>query len=267
MLGFAPFTFQDEKVLFRTYAVYELLRRVAIGSALCAASFSQELPRGVVLDHVPTVANSTQSYALYLPAAYSRDHSWPVLYCLDPGARGRIPVDRFAAAAERLGFIVIGSNNSRNGPIEPVREAIQAMVLDTRSRLAIDPSRVYVAGFSGGSRLALRWAEGGAIRGVVACGAAFGPDGLPDKVGFLIYAAAGVDDFNYHELHEMSIASVEARREAPIRGVRGRTRVAARDSGRRGSRVFSRARAGTATPRFRRTNGSSSSAMTISATR
>ena len=33
-----------------------------------------------------------QSYALYLPAQYARERTWPILYCLDPDARGRIPV-------------------------------------------------------------------------------------------------------------------------------------------------------------------------------
>jgi poly(3-hydroxybutyrate) depolymerase len=101
-----------------------------------------------------------QSYALFVPSNYRADHGWPILYCLDPGARGRAAVERFAAAAEKAGFLVTGSNNSRNGPLAPSREAIGLMVADTHERYAIDDARIYAAGLSGGARLALSWAMG-----------------------------------------------------------------------------------------------------------
>ena len=43
-------------------------------------------------------------------------------------------VERFAAAAEKAGFLLAGSNNSRNGPMAPVHEAINLMVGDTHER-------------------------------------------------------------------------------------------------------------------------------------
>ena len=117
------------------------------------------LPAGVVIERVETAANPQQSYALYLPSRYSPDRQWPVLYCLDPLARGRVAVERFAHAAERAGVIVVGSNNSRNGPTEPVRDALVAMVQDTHERFSIDDSRAFAAGYSGGARMALLWAR------------------------------------------------------------------------------------------------------------
>src|ERR1035438_171664 len=69
--------------------------------------------------------DASQSYALYLPVNYAPGHPWPVLYCLDPGARGRVPVDRFSKAAEKAGFIVVGSNNSQNGALPPLSEPLR----------------------------------------------------------------------------------------------------------------------------------------------
>ena len=69
------------------------------------------------IDKVVCAGDQAQSYALYVPAGYSADREWPVLFAFDPGARGRVPVERFREAAERYGFIVAGSNNSRNGPM------------------------------------------------------------------------------------------------------------------------------------------------------
>jgi hypothetical protein len=51
------------------------------------------------------------------------------------------------AAAERYGWIVAGSNNSRNGPDVRLNEILSALWQDTHERLAIDDRRVYATGF------------------------------------------------------------------------------------------------------------------------
>ena len=188
----------------------------AILAALFAALalWGEDVPAGKVVDPVRCRGNPAQSYALYLPSAYTPGSRWPILYCLDPGARGRLPVELFAPAAEKAGFIVAGSNNSRNGAMEPVREAIHWLLADTGARWSIDSARVYAAGFSGGARTALDWAMGGQIAGVVACGAGFG-ETVPGNIPFRLFAAAGVDDFNYHELYALSLEL--ARRKVPHR--------------------------------------------------
>lgn len=171
---------------------------------IALALAAQDLPRGQILDRITVRDNERQAYALYVPSTYTPDRAWPILYCLDPGARGRVPVERFSQAAEKAGFLVAGSLNSRNGPLAPSEEAIRLMLADTHARLAIDDSRVYVAGLSGGARLALAWAQNGQIAGVVACSAGFGSLSLPKQIPFRIFATTGVDDFNHDELFRMS---------------------------------------------------------------
>jgi predicted esterase len=194
-----------------------MLQAMFVRRFLCVAALAgialadEEIPKGRVVERVVCSGDKNQSYALYLPAAYSRERAWPILYCLDPAARGRVPVERFQEAAERAGFIVAGSNNSRNSSVDVAREAIHWLLTDTHERFAIDDSRTYAAGFSGGARLALAWAANGHIAGVIACGAAFG-ESIPKEVPFRIYATAGVDDFNYDEVYAMS-------RELSRRGV------------------------------------------------
>jgi len=178
--------------------------RYWIGLFLATTLTAQELPRGQVIERVNVAGSEGQSYALYVPNGYSPDRAWPILYCLDPGARGRVPVERFAAAAEKAGFLVAGSNNSRNGPFAPSELAIRLMLTDTHARFQIDDSRVYAAGLSGGARLALAWAQNGHIAGVVASSAGFGAPTLPKQIPFLIFATAGADDFNHDELYRMS---------------------------------------------------------------
>ena len=172
---------------------------------LCGAlaGTAAELPRGKVLEKVECAADPKQSYALYVPTRFDPKVRSPVLFCFDPGARGRVPVERFAAAAEKFGYIVAGSNNSRNGPWPANVAAIDAMIRDVDGFFPLDQKRVYVAGLSGGARVACQVAMNGLAQGVVACSAAF-PDGTtPDKVAFAFFGTAGVTDFNYQELRRV----------------------------------------------------------------
>jgi predicted esterase len=128
-----------------------------------------------------------------------------VLYAFDPGARGRVPVERFREAAEKYGWIVLGSNNSRNGPWNVVVNAWNAMLTDSHQRFAIDDERMYTTGFSGGARAAVRIAIGcKCLAGIMANGAGFPGDLAPSRqMHFVFFGAAGVDDFNYPELKSL----------------------------------------------------------------
>ncbi|QOY89222.1 hypothetical protein [Paludibaculum fermentans] len=176
------------------------------GLVLAAAAFAAETPPvGQVIERVSVVGNDRHSYALYLPSQYTPERKWPLLVCLDPGGRGKLPVERFAAAAEKYGFIVVGSNNSRNGPMSVSAEAIMVLGEELPRRYSIDETRRFACGLSGGSRVALSWAQAAGLNGVIANAAAFGPSGIPKQKPFSIYAVAGVDDFNYHEVYAMAL--------------------------------------------------------------
>ena len=167
------------------------------------AASARELAKGVVIEKVECLDDARQSYALYLPTSYNVEKKSPVLYAFDPSARGRVPVERFRAAAEKYGWIVVGSNNSRNGPLKPSLAAASAVVEDTRRRFSVDEARVYAAGFSGGARLAVTLASscGGCIAGVIACGAGFPPDIKPSpSIPFALFVTMGVEDFNFPEI-------------------------------------------------------------------
>ena len=173
---------------------------------LAELAYSQTPAAGQIVEKVVCAADSTQSYALYLPSSYSQNKRWPVLYAFDPGARGTAPVERFKDAAEKYGYIVAGSNNSRNGPWGPTLAAIRAMWEDTHARFSIEDNRVYVTGFSGGSRVACQigYMLKGGVAGVIACGAGFPPDITPsNSTPFVLFGVAGVEDFNYPELKRL----------------------------------------------------------------
>lgn len=167
---------------------------------------TESLPPGQILEKVACRSDPSETYALYLPSTYSADRAWPVIYALDPGARGRAPVERFRQAAEVHGYIVVGSRNSRNGPMEPTLRSLIAMINDTRQRFSVNPKRTYLAGFSGGARAAtvfvrLRQTP---VAAVIACGAGLSP-GLAAKELPPTYflGIVGVRDFNYLEMRDL----------------------------------------------------------------
>ena len=182
-------------------------------AALAAASFgfaqsSAVFPRGEVIEKVVCEAQPSESYALYLPSYFTPEKRWPILIAFEPLARGKMPVELFRPAAEKYGYIVVSSNNSQNGPWEPQLEAAQAVWLDTHARFPIDARRVYLAGFSGGARLAC--AVGlrlkGQAAGVIAGGAGFpqGASEAPSKdLPFLYFGVIGIRDFNFSEMKEL----------------------------------------------------------------
>lgn len=183
-----------------------ILSGLLASSLMAGAASAQELTPGTVIAKVVCRESTGQSYALYLPSTYSSDRKWPILYAFDSGARGLIPVERFKEAAERLGFIVAGSNNSRNGPLQVAQDALIAVLNDTLARFSLEPRRLYVAGYSGGARVSVMAAMAlpGQVAGVIGFGAGFPPAIKPSaSLPFAFFGAAGTDDFNYPELVQL----------------------------------------------------------------
>ncbi len=172
-----------------------------LACAIGPRAVAQTVESGAIVDPVACAADPSQTYALYLPSSYTADRKWSVLFAFHPMARGRLIVEKYQAAAERYGYIVAASNNSRNGPYEVSAAAARAMSMDVERRFSIDPKRVYLTGFSGGARVSMGIALGNAdIAGVIASSAGF-PDSTPrSTVKFAIFGTAGSEDFNYLEM-------------------------------------------------------------------
>jgi len=166
--------------------------------------FLKWVQKGVIIDNVACKKDASQSYCLYLPVNYDITRSYPIIYAFDPHGKGRIPVALMKKSAERLGFIIVGSNNSKNGLSEVEINVIASGLLsDTKLKLSIDTNRIYTAGFSGGARVAGMVAQGiRGVKGVIACSAGCQSDGKP--IGFDFICIAGTQDMNYFEVKQFS---------------------------------------------------------------
>jgi predicted esterase len=178
---------------------------MATGVAKSPAQNASETPRpapGTVISKQITQNDATQSYALYLPSRYTPEKRWPIVYVFDPFARGKVAVELMKDGAERYGYIVAGSNNSKNGPWKEEFEAANAMFQDTHARFSIDNRLIYFAGLSGGARVASQLALlCKCAAGVFLNGAGF-PMGTtpPRDISFAVFSTAGTVDFNYPEV-------------------------------------------------------------------
>jgi tetratricopeptide (TPR) repeat protein len=166
--------------------------------------FSQSFPRGQIVERVFCLADSSQSYSLYLPSNYDSAKAWPIMYCFKPETNAVFPLSWYSEIMEQYGYIMVCSWNSQNGPWQVCIDALHSVWKDTHSRFHIDSSRVYTTGFSGGSRtaaeMAIRYPD--QVTGVIGMGAGFSQwQEIPDKIPFdYYYGMAGYRDYNHSEM-------------------------------------------------------------------
>jgi len=195
----------------RTAAAAAIAIAIALSPAPLRAQQAAAFTPGRVTERVASRAEPERSYALYLPAAYTADRTWPVLLLMDPRGRAMVPMELFREAAERHGWVLMSSYHTLSDADSAagVNDAsLNSMLEDAQDRLSIDTRRLYLAGFSGTARHA--WGVSlqleGNLAGIVAVGAGFpGPalswrTTLPVLKPFAVFGTAGNLDYNYDEV-------------------------------------------------------------------
>jgi hypothetical protein len=162
-------------------------------------------PTRKIIAHVFCKDDVAQSYALYIPSTGKAN---AVIYFFDPHADGSLPLKKYRALADAYNFILIGSNNSKNGNDWQTTEIIwRALFNDTQSKLVLNKNRIYVCGFSGGAKVASYIAlHHNEVKAVIAGGA-----GLPDQTpagnfSFSFTGIAGKGDMNMTDLVSLNNA-------------------------------------------------------------
>ncbi|MFS4469034.1 hypothetical protein [Maribacter sp. 2210JD10-5] len=170
--------------------------------ASCFSWSQTAFEKGMVLDSIP-VPNTKETFAIYLPTQYNPNEPSPIVFIFEPAARGRIGIEPFVLASEKYGYVLVCSNNSRNGPYNrniPIAERLFDYLF---SIVNIDSKQIFLSGFSGGSRLASTIAASSdSIAGVIACGAGLSsnPALVPYEGTFLYAGICGNRDMNYSEM-------------------------------------------------------------------
>jgi hypothetical protein len=147
-------------------------------------------PLGKTTDEIP--CGGGFDCFIHLPNSLRRGAKHPVVFVMNPGGGGKGTADRYIPGAERNRWIIAVSKQSKNG-FEGSQAAVDAMIGQVTTSLPIDPKRMYVSGFSGGSRMAFATAQKHKdIAGVIACGAGGDIGGSKQTV----YGLCGSNCFN-----------------------------------------------------------------------
>ena len=138
-------------------------------------------------------SDTLNTYHYIRPVRYNG--SLPLLIILDSGGDGLMAVKKIQPAVSQIPCLVVGSDRIRNN-FQGYIQAIDLLIREFSQKYSV--SQVYIAGFSGGARMAFDYARVHAIQGVLMCGA--GPsvnsyEGMPCPV----YMIAGTTDFNFSE--------------------------------------------------------------------
>ncbi len=163
----------------------------------------ENFPKGEIIEKVICKIDASQSYALYLPSTYSIDKTYPVMYAFDAHGTGKLPVSMYKDLAEQFGYILVGSNNSKNGTAwEESAVIAEKLLADAQNRLSINTERIYLLGFSGGARVANGLTiMNGAIAGVICVGASTPASNFVNpRNNYTWLGIAGEEDFNSTEM-------------------------------------------------------------------
>lgn len=174
----------------------------------------ENFTKGQILENVVNSVDANQSYALYLPSTYSSEKKYPVVYIFDAHGSGKLPVSLYKGIAEKYGYILIGSNNSKNGiPWDQTQVIANNLFSDSQERLSINTARIYVLGFSGGARVANALCiTNGAIAGAICCGAASPAANNKDpRSNYTFLGICGNKDFNYVEMRKYDMIELAGR--------------------------------------------------------
>ena len=178
-----------------------MLATALLALSLAAAPAADDaLPTGRIVDGITCLSSPSFTYSVYLPSGHSRERRWPVLLVFDPAARANFGAELFREPAERFGWIVMSSADTRSAGVTMRHnaDAAAAMLGDADGRWATDRRRYYATGFSGGATIA--WVvgrEAGLLAGVIGCGGPFQDGVLPATATYDHFGAAGMLDFNY----------------------------------------------------------------------
>lgn len=151
-------------VVFTEYSALstsaELVRRLS--SPLTALRANQQLARaGKTLGGQPVDLASAR-FSIYVPAhAEPAQHRYSLLVFVPPWSRAEVP-SQWIPALDRHDMILVTAANSGNDASAGDRREPLALLAahNAMVRYPVDPQQVYIGGFSGGSRVALRLALG-----------------------------------------------------------------------------------------------------------
>ena len=135
----------------------ELLRRLV--SPLQARAMQRAMAGNPNALEASPLAPAQQHFALYVPHAPAPASGYALLVFVPPWKDARVPAEWIPVLDRNRIVFVTASESGNDANVLDRRDPLALLAAyNAMQRYRVDPSRVYVGGFSGGSRVALRLA-------------------------------------------------------------------------------------------------------------
>lgn len=137
----------------------ELLRKLV--SPLRAMGMQQAMAGNPLAMEASPLAPAQQHFALYVPTSPTPATGYALLVFVPPWEDARIPVEWIPVLDRNHVILVTAAGSGNDANVLDRRDPLALLAaFNVMQRYHVDPARVYVGGFSGGSRVALRLALG-----------------------------------------------------------------------------------------------------------
>jgi len=148
------------------------------------------------------------SYVIYIPDKLNLKTRHPCMVGFDPGGDATAVLSHMSQACDDNGWILVASNNYHNGcTFEQTDLFIADTIASAIRTLAVDPTRIYVGGLSGGGQVSHGFIQKHPelIRGLVTnCGMInqdyLKENGYPSGTGKAVVFLTNPGDFRYKEI-------------------------------------------------------------------
>lgn len=161
VFGAAPSTGLQRDVAFKLPSPLarngELLRRLV--SPLHALDMQRQMAGTPEALEASPLAPSQQRFALYVPTSAALASGYALLVFVPPWKDARIPVEWIPVLDRNHVIFATAAGSGNDADVLDRRDPLALLAAyNVMQRYRVDPARVYIGGFSGGSRVALRLA-------------------------------------------------------------------------------------------------------------
>jgi predicted esterase len=139
--------------------------------------------------------NKLNTYEVFTPE-HAASEKMPLLIIIDAHGAGKYALSKFRQAASQFPVVAVASNLVKNG-YSDYDHSLEALISDVREKYPVNET-LFLAGFSGGARMALGFTLNHRSNGLILCGALAAKEQI-ESTGAPVIAISGTDDFNFIE--------------------------------------------------------------------
>ncbi len=118
-----------------------------------------------------------------------------LIVVIDPHGDGKLAVSKFKEISENFDCTIIGLNDVENNQPDYMQN-IENDIYSAKRKLNLTLKQIYIAGFSGGARMAFQYALSHITNGVLMCGAGVNMQKV-SNLNFPLAMIIGTKDFNF----------------------------------------------------------------------